>query len=139
MIEVVYTKEIDSQIISHERHMLKLYEKSISKYILSFDALGYSLKIGLFWKRFAGGIVSLKRGSPQNGYQCYVYCAVQKNGKDVCIKSTDGEADFYPLASAWIVSTIHRKFCRVTATLFPYDNTANVEIEKFLSELEHMG
>ena len=53
MIEVVYTKEIDSQIISHERHMLKLYEKSISKYIPSFDALGYSLKIGLFWKRFA--------------------------------------------------------------------------------------
>lgn len=46
-------------------------------------------------ENFAGDTIMLQRGSFRNGYQCYVYCEVQKDGKEVRIDSTDGGGDIY--------------------------------------------
>lgn len=54
------------------------------------------------WKYFPMDTVILQRGSSQNGYQCFVYCVVQKDENEARIGSIDGEAGYYPLSTAWM-------------------------------------
>lgn len=49
----------------------------------------------------------------KNGYECYIYCEVQKDGKEVHIESNDGEADYYALSASWIISSIERSFLKL--------------------------
>lgn len=135
MKELVYTGKIDGQIIHHEGHMLALYTEAIKKYIPFFNEYGCSLKVGLMWELLPGDIVSFQRGVFQNGYRCYVYCAVQKDNKDVHIVSTDGEADYYSLSTAWMVSSISRKFCKLTVSLFVSIDDVDTDLRGFLSQL----
>lgn len=78
MKKMVYTNKIDDEIIFHENNMLALYLEKAKKYMPFFEKSGYSLKVGLMWKYFPRDTIILQRGSFQNGYQCYVYCVVQK-------------------------------------------------------------
>lgn len=94
MKKMVYTNKIDDEIIFHENNMLALYLEKAKKYMPFFEESGYSLKVGLMWKYFPRDTIILQRGGFQNGYQCYVYCVVQKDGNEVRIGSIDGEADY---------------------------------------------
>ena len=137
MKKIVYTKGIDSQIASHEKQMLALYLEKIKKYRPLFDENGYSLKVGLMWKYFPKETVILQRGRFQNGYQCYVYCVVQKNGKEVCIGSIDGETDYYPLSTAWMISSIFRKFFKLNVELYVNVDDADKDLNGFLTQLAY--
>ncbi len=135
MKKKIYTKAIDNEIIVYENNMLALYLEKINKYKPYFEKYGCSLKVGLMWKHFSKDATILKRASFQNGYQCYVYCAVQKDGTDVCISSFDDDVDYYPLSTAWIITSIFRNFFKLRVEL--YDNTNDVEtyLNDFLSHL----
>ena len=94
MKKMIYTKELDEQIIFHEDHMLALYLEKIKEYKPLFEENGVSLKTGLMWSCFPNDTAGFQRTPFQNGYQCYVYCTVLKDGKEVQIDSADGEADY---------------------------------------------
>lgn len=47
-----------------------------------------------------------------------VCCEVQRDGKEVCVKSIDGEADYYSLSATWMVSSIERNFFRTKVSLY---------------------
>ena len=85
MKKMIYTKELDEQIISHEDHMLALYLEKIKEYKPLFEENGVSLKTGLMWSCFPNDTAGFQRTPFQNGYQCYVYCTVLKDGKEVQI------------------------------------------------------
>ena len=59
------------------------------------------------------------------GYACYVCCEVQRDGKEVQVKSADGEADYYLLSATWMVSSIERSFLKAKASL--YSDTDDIE------------
>ena len=133
----VYTKEIDNQIISHENQMLALYNKKIKKYMPLFEKNGYYLKTGLMWKCFPKDTVILQRGRFHNGYECYVYCVVQKDGNEVRVDAIDGEADYYPLSTAWMVSSIVRKFFKLKVELYANTDDADADLSDFASQLKY--
>ena len=137
MKKMVYTNKMDDEIIFHENNMLALYLEKIKKYMPLFEESGYSLKVGLMWKYFPRDTVILQRGSFQNGYQCYVYCVVQKDGNEVRIGSIDGEADYYPLSTAWMISSIFRKFFKLNAELYANTDDADADLNDFLSQLKY--
>ena len=49
MKKMIYTKELDEQIIFHEDHMLALYLEKIKEYKPLFEENGVSLKTGLIF------------------------------------------------------------------------------------------
>lgn len=136
MKKIVYTNNTVDEIISHENNMLALYLEKIKKYRPLFEKSGCSLKVGLMWRHFSQDVVMLQRGSFQNGYQCYVYCIVQKDGNEDRIDSIDGEADFYPLSTAWIISSIFRKFFKLNVELYANTDDADADLKDFLSQLK---
>lgn len=136
MKKMVYTKEIDDVIISHEKNVLALYLERLEDYRPLFEEHGYSLKVNLCWLYFPKPAVMLQRGNFKNGYSCYVTCAVQKYGKDVDVPSTDGEVDYYTLSAAWGVSSICRNFFKLTVSLWDdIDDDLDDDLNDFLSRL----
>ena len=137
MRKMVYTNKIDNYIISHENHMLALYKEKIKKYEPLFEEKGYSLKVGFMWDLFPGNSVTFQREKFKDGYQCYVYCVVQNDNNDVHIASVDGEADYYSLSTTWMISSIFRKFCRLSVTLCVSIDDVDTDLMEILSELKH--
>lgn len=64
-------------------------------------------------------------------YECYIYCEVQKDGKEVHIESNDGEADYYALSASWIISSIERSFFKINVSLC----SATDDIENDMKEM----
>lgn len=85
----------------------------------------------LFWMDFFTEKCSDRRLPFHVGYTCYVCCEVQRDGKEVQVKSVDGEADFYLLSATWAVSSIERSFFKAKVSL--YSDTD--DIEKDIKEL----
>ena len=137
MKKMTYTKRIDNLIISHENNMLALYIKKVKRYMPLFEKSGYSLKVGLMWKYFPKETVILQRETFKNGYQCYVYCEVQKDGEEVCVDCVDGEADYYSLSTAWMISSIFRKFFKLDVELYENTDDADVDLNDFLTQLKN--
>ncbi|MCI8331816.1 MAG: hypothetical protein HFE78_03225 [Clostridiales bacterium] len=111
------TKETQ-RIINHEDTMLETYAKIISSYSSLFDQYECSLEVRLFWIDFSTQKCSNHRLPFHIGYACYVCCEVQRDGKEVHVKSIDGEADFYSLSATWMVSSIERKFFKTKVSLY---------------------
>lgn len=42
------------------------------------------------------------------GYSCYTSCEVQKEGKTVRVKDTEGEVEYYSVEVVWQISSIER-------------------------------
>ncbi len=124
-MKFAYGKIETQRIINHEDIMLETYSKIISNYSSLFEQYGCSLEVGLFWTNLSAEERSNSRLPFRIGYECYVCCEVQKDGKELNIKSTDGEADYYSLSAAWAVSSIERKFFK--SKVFLYSDTCNIE------------
>ena len=120
-----YCKIKDAFLCNYEQNFLKKYEELFYKYDLIINQFGFTLNYGLFWKNYIYRKESLKRISRKNGYTCYLYCSVQKNGKDIKIPSEDGEVEFYYLSETWILTSISRLFLRLYANI--YDDPVDVE------------
>ena len=135
MEKMIYTNSIDNEIIVHENKMLALCLEKANQYKTLFWERGYSLQLGLMWKHFSKDPITLQRTKFQNGYQCYVYCVVQKDGDDVCISSFDGETDYYILSTAWMISSIFRSIFKLKVELYENTDDVDTDLNDFLSQL----
>lgn len=117
-MKFVYDKKKAQRIISHENIMLETYSKIISRYSSWFEQYDCSLEVRLFGIDFSNEKRSNRRLPFHIGYACYVCCEVQRDGKEVCVKSIDGEADYYSLSATWMVSSIERNFFRTKVSLY---------------------
>lgn len=124
-MEFSYDVSKEQLIINHEDIMLETYSKIISSYSSLFRLYDCSLEVKLFWIDFSTKKRSNYRLSFHNGYSCYVYCEVQKDGKEVHVKSIDGEVDYYSLSATWMVSSIERNFFKTKVSL--YSDTDDIE------------
>ena len=59
------------------------------------------MEVGYGWENFLKKEHSTNRLPFKNGYECYIYCEVQKDGTEVRIGSNDGEVDYYVLSVSW--------------------------------------
>ena len=126
LIEFAYDKRKAQRIIHHEGIMLETYSKIISSYSALFEQYDCSLEVRLFWIDFSTEKRSNYRLPFHIGYACYVCCEVQKDGKEVRVKSIDGEAECYSLSATWMVSSIERKFFKTKVSLYSdIDDTEN--------------
>lgn len=138
MTRMAYSTQFVNQIIDHEDDMLSMYAQKIQEYIPSFQKLGYSLRLGLLWINPVHKCKAFSRIKYQNGYQCYVYCSVQKNGEDVTIANTDGEAEYYPLSAEWMISSISRRWFRLIVSFYKSVDDVDEDLQEFLFHLNRM-
>lgn len=124
-MKFAYDKKKAQQIVSHENIMLETYSMIISRYSLLFEQYDCSLEVRLFWIDFSTEKRSNRRLPFHIGYACYVCCEVQRDGKEVHVKSIDGEADYYSLSATWMVSSIERNFLKTKVSL--YSDTDDIE------------
>ena len=125
LMKFAYDKSKAQRIINHEDIMLKTYSKIISTYTSLFEQYDCSLKVRLFWIDFSTERRSNRRLPFRIGYACYICCEVQRDGKEVQVKSADGEADYYSLSATWMVSSIERSFLKAKVSL--YSDTDDIE------------
>lgn len=135
MKKFLYSIDKGKKIIAHENRMLQTYTQQMRQYVLFFEKKGYSLDIGLFWMKFPHKKIFSKRIKFQSGYECYIYCEIQKDGVPVYINSSDGEADYYPLSTASVLSSIRRWFFKKYAFLFSDMGDIEEILHRFLSQL----
>lgn len=121
----VYTSDKDDEIVRHEKIMLEKYSDILDSYRSIFEQYDCSLKIGHEWTNFLKKEHSTHRLPFENGYECYIYCEVQKDDKEVHIESNDGEVDYYELSASWIISSIERNFFKTRVSL--YSDTDDIE------------
>lgn len=137
MKKMKYTNKTDDVIISHETDMLALYLEKLKKYAAPCRERGYSLKTGLMWQYFPKDTVTFQRGDFRNGYTCYVYCAIQKDGSEVRVNGTDGEAKYYPLSAAWMISSIFQKCLKLNVELYTNTDDADADMNALLQKIDH--
>ncbi len=136
-MEFEYDKSKAQRIISHEDIMLKTYSKIISTYSSLFEQYNCSLKVRLFWIDFSTDKRSDRRLPFHVGYACYVCCEVQRDGKEVQVKSVDGEADFYLLSATWMVSSIERSFFKAKVSLYSDTDDTESDIKELFRLLSN--
>ena len=124
-MKFAYDNSKAQRIIKHEDIMLETYSKMIRAYSSRFEQYDCSLEVRLFWMDFSTEKRSDRRLPFHVGYACYVCCEVQRDGKEVEVKSADGEADYYTLSATWMVSSIERSFYKAKVSL--YSGTDDVE------------
>ena len=81
--------------------MLIEYSRIINQYSDVFAKYGCSLDVGFIWVNNRRKSKSTSRMTFQNGYSCYIYCDVLRNGKVLRYKTNDGEADYYEVSTSW--------------------------------------
>ena len=130
-MKFVYASDKDDEIVRHEKIMLEKYSNILDSYRAIFEQYNCSLKVGCSWTNFLKKEHSTNRLPFENGYKCYIYCEVQKDGKEVHIESNDGEVDYYALSASWIISSIERWFFKINVSLC----SATDDIENDMNEL----
>lgn len=71
-----------------------------------------------------------------NGYKCYIYCLVEKDGEVVRVGSNDGEADYYPLIAEWLISSICRKAFKLISPIYTAVEDVEADVAELLFKLE---
>ena len=117
--------------------MLKKYSEILETFRKQLERYDCSLEIGMRWTNFLKNEYSVNRLPFKNGYECYIYCEVQKDGKEVCIKSNDGEVDYYPLSASWIISSITRQFFKIKVSLCLATDDINEDINMLFQLLSN--
>ena len=109
-LKLFYTPESENAITEHEDEMLAKYSEIIQSYALAFAKYNCTLRVGRVWastqKMPLEGTEADSRLPFEDGYACYVYCNVERNGKTVRYDMKDGEADYYDLSMSWNVTSI---------------------------------
>lgn len=116
-MKFIYTSDKDDEIVKHEKIMLEKYLDILDSYRAIFEQYNCSLKVGCGWENFLKKEHSANRLPFKNGYECYIYCEVLKDGKEVRIGSNDGEVDYYALSVSWTISSIERRFFKRIVSL----------------------
>ena len=130
-MKFVYTSDKDDEIVKHEKIMLEKCSNILDSYRAIFKDYNCSLEVGYGWENFLKKEHSTNRLPFKNGYECYIYCEVQKDGTEVRIGSNDGEVDYYVLSVSWTVSSIERRFFKLNVSL----SSDTDDIENDMNEL----
>lgn len=139
-MKFLYNEDANQLIIDHETTMFRRYTEYIYGFSMQFAQYDCDLKVELLWNNSFGrelfGPFCDKRLPFKRGYECYVACEVQKDGETVCVKSTDGEVDYYILSAVWAISAINNFFFKPHVYLYSDICEAEEDIEGFLSTLK---
>ena len=88
-----YMPDKEKIIIEHENKMLAEYQKIFNTYATAFSEHGCTIKSGCGWSNLLKRNYSEERLPFRNGYACYIYCDIQRNGKSILYEDKEGEAD----------------------------------------------
>lgn len=138
MIEHIISGEREKEICDFETKMLAKYREVIGLYTPLFDNVGCELKLELGWNNPIRKIWSSNRIPLRNGYECYIYCLVEKGGEEVRIKCNDGEADYYPMETAWMISSVNRRFHKLKVSLYKDLDDIDTDMNGLLTRLKYM-
>ena len=138
MIDYIITGEREKRIQDFEAEMLEKHKKLAIPYLPRFDVLGYELEIVLGWANLNRKTWSYNRLPIVNGYECFVYCLVKKDGEEVHVASKDGEADYYVLEKSWMISYVHRCFHKLKISLYESVDEVDADLNDLLLQLRHM-
>jgi hypothetical protein len=122
------------EICNFEENALSKCNDIVNSYLLAFAQYGYTLKVCQEWTNFLKRTRSNQRLPFINGYECQIYCEVQKNGVPVKVKRND-EYDFSILADVWVVSSIYRKWFKLAVDLVPIENFVAEDVEELLKSV----
>lgn len=106
-----YNVSKKSLIKNYENQMLKKYIEyinyleTINDFHQFCDKYNCSIKIGLSWINQNTQKYSDYRIPITKDYSCCVYFELQKSNSTLCVKSYDGEADYYPISASWIITS----------------------------------
>lgn len=137
-MEFPYNVDKDQLIKDHEKNMLEKFSEIIKSYSTIFEQYNCSLKVGLYRDNFLKKSCSYRCLPFENGYSCYIYCEVQKDGKEVHIKCDDGEADYYSLSTVWRISYIYRRFTKLIVSLCMSTTGVTDVLNDYLIQLKFM-
>ena len=135
-MKFIYAPNRTDIIVEHETMMLKEYSKIISNYSDIFAQYGCSLNVGYVWNNSLKKNISNSRISFQNGYACYIYCDVLKEGNVLRYNTYDGEADYYEATVSWNISSIEKSFFHLIVTLRSEMDSIHNEIMQLLKVVE---
>ncbi len=132
----VYTPDKTDKIVEHEITMLEKYSKIINGYSDMFARHGCTLNVGCVWNNSLKKYSSDSRIPFQNGYACYVFCDVLKDGHTLCYNTCDGEADYYEATASWNISSIEECFFHLMVTLHSEQDGIHDEMAQLLKVVE---
>lgn len=139
-MKIKYSNRLNEEICIFEDHMLGIYSEKIQAYAVPFETIGCTLKVGLMWKNFFDADnVAFQRVRIRNGYECYVYCSVQKEGQEVRIPSNDDEVDYYYMSTAWMISSIRRVFFKLELSLWADTDDVKSDLNNLLLCIKKNG
>jgi len=118
MIRFIYTAEKKQTIIEHEEEMLKKYSEVVDVYAAAFAQYNCILKVELGWSNFLKKYNTENRLPIENGYECYVCCNIERNGRVICYEAPDGEEVYYEMFLSRLVSSISKSLFRMKAYLY---------------------
>lgn len=119
--------EIETAICEHEDKMLKIYKKIFEEYEPVVLQYGCAIKIERIWSNCFKKGCSVNRLPFKVGYECSIQCEIQKNGKLVEVKCTDGEVDYEPLFAVSAISRIDFKFFNKEKGVVMNDDTDDIK------------
>ena len=112
--------------------MFEVYTHIINDYTEAFNQYNCVLKVECGWSNFLKKNNSSQRLSFVNGYSCYIYCNVERDGKVVRYEDKDGEVDYYELSAYWSISSISKFFFHLNVCLYEETTDINVEMNRLL-------
>lgn len=136
-MEFVYSSDSANVITEHEKMMLNEYSNIISEYSDMFAQYDCTLDVGCYWTNPLKNIKSFSEISFRNGYRCYIYCNVMKDGEILRYKSDNDDADYFEASVSWNISAVNRSFFHLTVTL-NHEMDIHNEIKQLLKVTESL-
>lgn len=93
MIKFKFPSQIGKVICEHEAEMLKIYQKIINGYVPVISKYNCTIKIGFSWENRLRNVYSFERLPFKVGYECKIFCEIQKDGHLVRVDYSDGKGD----------------------------------------------
>lgn len=135
LVVYVVDKDIDKVIWHFEDEMITKYKEAIKLFVPLFEQNGCSLKLEQWWVNKKHNIWSTIRLPIEKGYECYIYCMVERNGEVVFYN--DGEDYDHFLMTSWMISSyIRTGFKKTKINLYASIDDVDSELTDFLSILK---
>ncbi len=135
----IYNSRKNQMICEYEDKMLNICSEIIEGYKVSFAEYGCTLKIERIWHDFFRNRSVYQRLDFQNGYGCYIYCRVERNGEVVRYEDEEREVDYYELSDCWAVSSIMRKGFKLSVCLFTDLGVVRETLDNYLLILKKLS
>lgn len=136
MIKLRISKNKELCIHEYEEIILNQYKKAAEVYLPTIEKMKCTLKISLGLSNVARNIWSASPILGKTSYECFVYCMIQKEGKEVRVSCEDGEVDYFPLIGSWMISDVILRFGKFYVTLWPeVDTEFKTDMEYLLEQL----